>query len=89
MSWARGIDRARPMTGRAEVRRPGLITKGTRPASDPLQYAICPVIKDPTDGGIAPDQFLAYTRWPDDGSPLEPGFLLNFESLQLTGDWAD
>jgi hypothetical protein len=66
----------------------GLIAKGTRPASDPLRYAICPVIEDPTDGGIAPDQFLSYTRWPD-GSPLEPGFPLNFESLRLTGDWAD
>jgi hypothetical protein len=66
----------------------GLITKRTRPASDPLRYAICPVIKDPTDGGIAPDQYLSYTRRPD-GSPLEPGFPLNFLSLQLTGDWAD
>ena len=40
------------------------------------------------DGGIAPDQFLAYTRH-SDGTPLEPSFLENFLSLQLTGDWAD
>jgi hypothetical protein len=33
-------------------------------------YGICPVIKDPTDGGIAPDAFLAYTKKPD-GSPLD------------------
>ena len=37
----------------------GLITKTERPDSDPLRYAICPVIEDPTDGGIAIDQFLA------------------------------
>lgn len=66
----------------------GLITKRTRPTSDPLRYAICPVIKDPTDGGIAPDQYLNLAKLPD-GSPLEPGFLLNFLSLQRTGDWAD
>jgi hypothetical protein len=66
----------------------GLITKRTRPATDPLRYAICPVIEDPTDGGIAPDQYLSYTKRPD-GSPLEPGFLLNFLSLQQTGDWGD
>jgi hypothetical protein len=65
----------------------GLITKQTAPATSGLRYAICPVIKDPTDGGIAPDQFLAYTRLPD-GTPLEP-FLRNFLSLQQTGDWAD
>jgi hypothetical protein len=52
-----------------------------------LRYAICPVIKDPTDGGIAPDQFLAITVKPD-GTPLEPAFLRNFVSLQQTGDWA-
>lgn len=66
----------------------GLITKRTRPETDPLRYAICPVIKDPTDGGIAPDQTLNYVKLPD-GSPLESGFPLNFLSLQRTGDWAD
>jgi len=24
-----------------------------------------------------------------DGTPVEPGFLKNFESLRTTGDWAD
>lgn len=62
----------------------GYITKTTRPPNDPLRYSICPVIKDPRDGGIARDQFLAYTRNPD-GSPLEPEFLENFNSLQTTG----
>lgn len=66
----------------------GLITKQTRPLNDPLRYAICPVIKDPTDGGIAPDQFLAYDKFAD-GSPVEPHFLQNFLSLQLTGEWDD
>jgi hypothetical protein len=62
----------------------GYITKTTRPLNDVLRYSICPVIKDPRDGGIAPDQFLAYTRNPN-GSPLEPEFLENFLSLQSTG----
>jgi hypothetical protein len=52
--------------------------------SDVLRYSVCPVIKDPRDGGIARDQFLAYTRNAD-GSPLEPEFLANFQSLQTTG----
>lgn len=62
----------------------GYITKTTRPLNDVLRYAICPVIRDPRDGGIARDQFLAYTRKPDN-SPLEPEFLENFLSLQTTG----
>lgn len=66
----------------------GLVTQQLRPANDPLRYAICPVVEDPTDGGIAPDQYLVYVRKAD-GSPLEPHFLADFLSLQLTGDWAD
>jgi hypothetical protein len=62
----------------------GYITKVSRPLNDPLRYSICPVIKDPRDGGIARDQFLAYTRKPD-GTALEPEFLENFQSLQATG----
>jgi hypothetical protein len=55
--------------------------------SEGALYSICPVVKDPRNGGIAPDQFLAYTRKAD-GTPLEPFFLNNFNSLRLTGDWA-
>jgi hypothetical protein len=66
----------------------GYITKTSRPLNDVLRYAICPVIKDPRDGGIARDQFLAYTRNPD-GTPLEREFLENFVSLQTTGREAD
>ena len=43
--------------------------------------------EDPRRGGIAPDQFLAYTTRLD-GSPLEPFLVANFESLRLTGDGA-
>ena len=50
-------------------------------------YGICPVIKDPTNGGIAPDAFLADVRRAD-GTPLEPQFSRNFVSLQTTGRWA-
>ena len=66
----------------------GYITVVTRPDSDPLRYAICPVIEDPTDGGIAIDQFLALPL-KTDGTPVEPEFLINFESLRTTGDWAN
>ena len=64
----------------------GYVTKTSRAETDSLRYAICPVIEDPTDGGIAPDQFLAITL-KTDGTPLEPAFLSNFQSLQTTGDW--
>jgi hypothetical protein len=64
----------------------GYIAFTQRASTDSLRYAICPVIKDPTDGGIAPDQFLAITL-KTDGTPLEPAFLTNFQSLQTTGDW--
>jgi len=63
----------------------GYITKTLRPAGDPLRYAICPVNEQPRRGGIAPDQFLAYTTKLD-GTPLEPFLVQNFESLRLTGN---
>jgi len=66
----------------------GYITLTTRPDNDPLRYAVCPVIEDPTDGGIAPDQFLVLPL-KTDGTPVEPSFLENFQSLQTTGDWAN
>jgi hypothetical protein len=56
--------------------------------SEGPMYGICPVIEDPTDGGVAPDLFLNYVRRPD-GTPLEPDFLRNFNSLQTTGRWAN
>jgi hypothetical protein len=49
-----------------------------------LCNSVCPVIKDPGDGEIAKDQFLAITCNPD-GSELEPWFLENFQSLQTRG----
>ena len=55
--------------------------------SEGPMYGICPVVKDPTDGGIPPDTTLAYVRKPD-GTPLEPYFLTNFDALKFTGDWA-
>jgi hypothetical protein len=66
----------------------GFISKQQRSSNDPLHYAICPVTKEPRNGGIAHDQFLSYTLATDNESPLEPSFLLNFLSLQQTGDWA-
>jgi hypothetical protein len=71
-----------------ELEELGLVTVRTVPLTDSRRYALCPVIKDPTDGGIAPDNTLSYPKLAD-GSPLEPWFLENFLSLQKTGDWAD
>jgi hypothetical protein len=70
-----------------DLLKKGFVSRTLRPSGDPLHYSICPVNKDPTDGGIAPDQFLAFTKKPD-GSPLEPRFAADFESLRTTGDFA-
>jgi hypothetical protein len=56
--------------------------------SEGPMYGICPVVKDPTNGGIANDNVLNLVRKPD-GTPLEPDFLRNFLSLQTRGRWAD
>jgi hypothetical protein len=54
--------------------------------SEGPMYGICPVIKDPTDGGIVVIDTLAQVKKPD-GTPLEPELLQQFDSLRLTGDW--
>ncbi len=61
----------------------GFVTLSTR--NDGLRYAVCPEIRDPRNGGIAPDAFLNTIRKPD-GSPLDPAFVANFLSLQSTGN---
>jgi hypothetical protein len=68
----------------------GLAAKRLRNAngSEGPMYGICPVIEDPTDGGIAPDAFLNYVRQAD-GAPLEFDILRNFNSLKISGDWAN
>ncbi|MGV3617498.1 MAG: hypothetical protein ACO1SV_19400 [Fimbriimonas sp.] len=55
--------------------------------SEGAMYGICPVIKDPTKGGIASDSFLAYVRKAD-GQPLEVSFVQEFNSLLSTGNWS-
>lgn len=55
--------------------------------SEGPMFGICPVIKDPTDGGIAIIDTLAQVRV--NGQPLEPEILRQFDSLRLTGDWAN
>ncbi|MBX9581912.1 MAG: hypothetical protein K2X87_16530 [Gemmataceae bacterium] len=64
----------------------GYVTKQTVAADNARRYALCPVVEDPTDGGIAPDQFLNYTK-KTDNTPLEPFFLAALDSLRLTGRW--
>jgi hypothetical protein len=56
--------------------------------SEGPMYGICPVIKEPRNGGIAPIDTLAYVRKPD-ASPLEPELLRQFTSLQQTWNWAN
>lgn len=55
--------------------------------SEGPMYGICPVIKDPRNGGIPLDTTLAFVRKPD-GTALEPYFPTNFDALKFTGDWA-
>jgi hypothetical protein len=62
----------------------GYVSKSTLPFENPDRYGICPVIKDPTDGGIAKDQWLSTTKFPD-GTPHDPLIVKTFESLRLTG----
>jgi hypothetical protein len=52
--------------------------------SEGPMFGICPVIKDPSNGGIAPGDTLAYVRKAD-GTPLEPEILNAFNNLQATG----
>lgn len=66
----------------------GYITKTTLPMGTSGRYAVCPAIKDPTDGGIATDQWLFQVVNPD-GSAFAPAIQQNFESLRLTGRWAN
>ena len=62
----------------------GFVTLTNRPLTDTLRYAICPVVNDPRNGGIAKDQFLRAALKPD-GTPLDPDFVAQFDSLQATG----
>lgn len=55
--------------------------------SEGTMYGICPVMKDPRRGAIAPGDTLANVKNPD-GTPLEPEFVRQFNSLQATGEWA-
>lgn len=66
----------------------GFAVKRLRKAdgSEGPMYGICPVIRDPRNGGIAPGDTLAYVRNPD-GTPLEPELLSQFTSLRLTWNW--
>jgi hypothetical protein len=56
--------------------------------SEGPMYGICPVIKDPRNGGIVVIDTLAQVK-KTDGTPLEPELLRQFDSLRLIGDWAN
>lgn len=67
----------------------GFVKQQKRAKTEVGRYFVCPVFKDPRDGGIAKDAFLATVRR-DDGTPLpaEQHFVDDFLSLQKTGDWS-
>jgi hypothetical protein len=66
----------------------GLVVQTKRAPGTTGRYFVCPVIKEPRNGGIAPDAFLATVRRAD-GTPLpaEQQFVTDFESLRTTGDY--
>lgn len=72
-----------------ELTDDGFLKQQKLPKTSQGRYFICPVFKDPRDGGIAPDAFLAAIRLAD-GTPLpaEKHFVEDFDSLQKTGDWS-
>lgn len=55
--------------------------------SEGPMFGICPIIKDPTNGGIAPADTLAYVKKAD-GTPLEPQIVEQFEALRTNGRFA-
>jgi hypothetical protein len=67
----------------------GYVVQTERSATTTGRYFVCPVLKDPRHGAIAPDAFLATVRRAD-GTPLpaEQSFVTNFLALQTTGDFA-
>jgi hypothetical protein len=68
----------------------GLVRLLKRPTTETGRWFICPVLEDPRGGAITMDATLAFVR-DANGNPLpaERAFVTNFESLRLTGDWAD
>ena len=66
----------------------GLVVQTKRAPGATGRYFVCPMIKEPRNGGIAPDAFLATVRRAD-GTPLpaEQQFVTDFESLRTTGDY--
>jgi hypothetical protein len=64
----------------------GYVTKLLLPPESPIRYGICPAIKDPTDGGIAIDQFLSTVRR-SNGQAFDPFIEQSFESLRMFGRW--
>lgn len=67
-----------------------LVTLRKRPTTESGRYFICPVLEGPRDGAIAKDAFLLFVQ-DENGDPLpaEQDFVTNFESLRLTGEWAN
>jgi hypothetical protein len=71
-----------------EMVRAGYATKTRRPTTVQGRWFVCPVFKDPRDGAITEDAFLATVRRAD-GTPLpaERIFVTEFEALRITGDY--
>lgn len=73
-----------------DLTRQNLVTQQVRKVdgSEGPTWSLCPVIKDPRNGAIAADAFLANVRR-GDGLPLgaEQNFLDQFNCLKNTGDY--
>lgn len=64
----------------------GLVELRTRPVDDPVfRWVICPIPQDPRGGYIHPDAFIRTVR--NNGTPVFPALLNNFNCLQQTGNW--
>ena len=62
----------------------GYVTKLT--TNDASRYAICPEIRDPRAGGIAPNATANFIKF-SNGTLLEPDLFNAFNRLKTTGDW--
>ena len=72
-----------------KLKSKGYVALNKRPADAVGRYFICPAFKDPRDGGIASDAFLANVKREDGTAlPAEQHFVDDFISLRDTGDWS-
>lgn len=67
-----------------KLTKEGFVTQ-TR-TTDASRYAICPVVRDPRNGGISADSIATFLKRAD-GTYVEPELFNAWTNLQTTGDW--